>query len=96
MHATGNAIRKYPRWAALLYIGLAPAGMAIHCWTVVIAYHASGVSSAILAFMIPVGAELFCVAKTWGMAGFATLYRLAVLACGALFFFAGALFNIFD
>src|SRR5437016_6234203 len=98
---------KHPKWvvmlggvlsgtAAILYVGLILAGIGLHFWTVSIAYHWEGLAPAILALLIPIGAELFWAFKVWHEVGFANLYTLAVIIYGVLWMLVAGLFAIFE
>ena len=66
------------------YIGLILGGFGLHFWTVKIVHHVEGRGSAILALMLPVGAEIYWAIKEWRLIGFANIYTLAVIGYGML------------
>ena len=66
------------------YTGLILGGFGLHFWTVKMVYHVQGRGVAIVAFMFPVGAEVFWAIKEWRAVGFANLYTLAVIGYGML------------
>jgi len=73
-------------WLRLLfvfYIGLILGGCGLHYWTVKIVHHVEGRGSAIVALMLPVGAEIYWAIKEWRAFGFANLYTLAVIGYAA-------------
>jgi hypothetical protein len=62
------------------FIVLAILGVAIHVWTIIIAYGVSGFWFAILAFIFPVLAELYWGFRVWIMAGtIINLYCISLL-----------------
>jgi len=74
-------------WLRLLlvfYIGLILGGLSLHFWTVKMVLHVEGRGSAIVALVIPVGAEIYWAVKVWRSLGFANLYTLAVIGYGVL------------
>ena len=74
-------------WLRLLfvfYIGLILGGFGLHFWTVKVVRHVEGRGSAIVAFMFPVGAEIYWAIKEWRAFGIANIYTLAVIGYGAL------------
>ena len=72
---------------AVFYVGLILGGFGLHFWTVKMIYHLQGRGVAILAFMFPVGAEVFWALKEWRLLGFVNLYTLAVIGYGVLWLF---------
>jgi hypothetical protein len=68
----------------VFYIGLILGGFGLHFWTVKMVYHLQGRGVAILAFMLPVGAELFWAIKESLALGFVNVYTLAVIGYGVL------------
>jgi hypothetical protein len=74
-------------WLRLLfvfYLGLILGGCGLHYWTVKIVHHVEGRGSAIVALILPVGAEIYWAIKEWRAIGFANLYTLAVIGYAAL------------
>ena len=74
-------------WLRLLgvfYLGLILGGLGLHFWTVKVVHHVEGRGSAIVAFMFPVGAEIYWAIKQWRALGYANIYTLAVIGYGAL------------
>ena len=66
------------------YIGLILGGLGLHFWTIKMVHHLEGRGPAIMAFMFPVGAEIFWAMKRWHAVGFTNLYTLAVISYGGL------------
>ena len=85
-HAAMNRARQivWLRLLGVFYIGLILGGFGLHFWTVKIVLHVEGRGSAIVAFLIPVGAEIYWAIKEWRLAGFANLYTLVVIGYGVL------------
>ena len=87
-------------WLRLLgvfYIGLILGGLSLHFWTVKVVLHVEGRGSAVLALVIPVGAEIYWAIKEWRLGGFANPNTLAVVGYGMLcLFMAWALTAIED
>ncbi len=62
------------------FIALGILGVAIHVWTIIIAYGVGGIGSAILAFILPVLAEFYWGFKVWVMVGTVlNLYCISLL-----------------
>ncbi len=57
----------------VFYIGLILGGFGLHFWTVKMIYHLQGRGLAIVAFMFPVGAEVFWALREWRLLGFVNL-----------------------
>jgi hypothetical protein len=72
------------RLLGVFYIGLILGGFSLHFWTVKVVLHVEGRGSAVLALVIPVGAEIYWAIKEWRSLGFANLYTLAVTGYGVL------------
>jgi len=72
------------RLLGAFYIGLILGGFSLHFWTVKVVLHVEGRGSAVLALLIPVGAEIYWAIKEWRSLGFANLYTLAVIGYGGL------------
>ena len=67
----------------IFYIGLILGGFGLHFWTVKMVYHVEG-RGWIVAFMFPVGAEIYWAIKEWRVIGFANLYTLSVIGYAML------------
>ena len=68
----------------VLYICLILGGFGLHFWTVKVVLHVEGRGSAIVALMIPVGAEIYWAIKEWRVFGFVNVYTLALIGYVAL------------
>ena len=80
------------RVLGVFYVGLILGGFGLHFWTFKIVHHVEGRGSAILAFIFPVGAEIYWALKQWRSLGFANIYTLTVIGYGMLWpFMAWAL-----
>jgi hypothetical protein len=96
-HAAMNRARQivWLRLLGVFYIGLILGGLSLHFWTVKMVLHVEGRGSAIVALVIPVGAEIYWAIKVWRSLGFANLYTLAVIGYGVLWpLMAWALTNL--
>jgi hypothetical protein len=85
-HAAMNRARQIV-WLRLLfvfYIGLILGGLSLHFWTVKMVLYVQGRGYAMVALVIPVGAEIYWAIKVWRSLGFANLYTLAVIGYGVL------------
>jgi hypothetical protein len=71
------------RILGLFYVGLILGGLGLHFWTVKMVHYVEG-RGWIVAFMFPVGAEIYWAIKQWRAVGFANVYTLAVIAYGLL------------
>ena len=85
-HAVMNRAHQtiWLRILGVFYIGLVLGGLSLHFWTVKMVLHAEGHGSAIVALVIPVGAEIYWATKLWRSLGFANLYTFAVIGYGVL------------
>jgi hypothetical protein len=72
------------RLLAILYIAVILVGFGLHFWTVKIVHHVEGRGAAIVAFMFPVGAEIYWAFKEWRAFGFANVYTLTIIGYGLL------------
>ena len=71
------------RVLGVFYIGLILGGFGLHFWTVKMVRHLEG-GNWIVAFLFPVGAEIYWAIKEWRVVGFANVYTLAVIGYGML------------
>jgi len=65
------------------YILLILGGLGLHFWTVKMVRHVEG-RGWIVAFIFPVGAEIYWAIKQWRGIGFANIYTLTVFGYGVL------------
>ena len=84
----GAGIAGIAYWAASLL------GMAIHLWTIVIAFKISGIIATILTFIFPVLSEIYWFFKIGSNLGFGNIYCLSIMAYIGLFgiVFLGTMF----
>jgi len=64
---------------AIGYISFSILGLIIHVWTIVIAYHISGLISACITVVFPVFAQIYWFIEVGRNVGFGSIYCLAII-----------------